>query len=140
MTYVARFTTDPEADIKRGWSGWMGVTYSSLKSAVNELLGDVEEVAFGDIDDLGDDELADMLSDAGRDVRFDEAFGEYRLVHHEGLSCFRLDAQTLDEAVIEQHPDAIGEGWKTVGTVRHICEVASDPGWHIFECDDAIPE
>lgn len=130
MVYVARFTLDPQDDIERGWSGFMGVAFNTLRNAAKTFLDiDTEE-----LDAADEDQLESMLDDAGYDIRFDKKLGLYRHVHHTGLSCFALNAETLEDALVESHPDAIGEGWYTIGKVTYVCPVPNDDGWHIFEC------
>lgn len=133
--YVARFTLDPHADIERGWSGWMGISFSTLRAAAESLLDDCD-----DLDDKTDDEIESILDAHNFDIRFDEKLGEWRPVHHMGLSCFALEAKTLEAALVEKHRDAVGEGDKTIGKISYVCPVPGDDGWHIFECDDAVRE
>lgn len=141
MVYVARFTTNPEEDIKRGWSGWMNVSWENVvEAAYDQLVNGRANLDEEKIQGLIDDDLLSMLNDYGFDVRYDDTAKLWRLVHHDGLSCFRLNAETLEDALLEEHPEAFGEGDCTLGSVQYVAPVPGSEGWHIFECADTKKE
>lgn len=134
--YVARFTHDPQDDIERGWSGWMGSDFSSVADAA-EFFGI-------DIDEQTDDALLDILLEKeNTDLRFDDRLKVWRTVHHEGLSCFALEATTIEDAMSEAKSANLmweGFGDKTIGNVKVIGAVEGVDDLFIFECDDATGE
>lgn len=127
MAYVARYTSNPEVDIERGWSGYFG--YGDWAT--------IDEAYDGIIEVGGDPDRAD--------IRFDEYEGLYRLVHHDGLSCWELEAETIEDAIEEaRRLDNAGSivwggfGYQTHGDVRVIAQVHDD--LYIFECDYTTQE
>jgi len=138
--FVARYTNNPEGDIQRGWSGFMGAEAETVQKFVALFIYDAPE----DADEMSDDALLDWLLDTHDiDLRYDEALGAWRQVHHDGLSCWPLDAETAEEACAEAaEMDKGGKiawagfGSYTQGKVRYVgrIEGTGDP-LHIFECD-----
>lgn len=125
--FVVRNTLTPEADIERGWSAWIGREWNSQTEALRDLAVEAmnEHEAF--------------------DVRFNESYGRWMHVHHEGLSAWLLDAETETEAWTEAREGAAqdrfpwyGFGVATVGTVRLVGHVADT--LYLFECDDVTEE
>lgn len=108
---------------------------------------------------LSEEELAKLRQRAEleaaetHDIVLDPRGGTWRAKHHDGLSCWALDAGTLEEAMAEavsKHTTGAiewgGFGWQTQGDVKHVVKVwqsdaGSDAGqlW-IFECDDVSHE
>lgn len=133
--FVARFTDNPEADIKRGWSGWMGQEYPSpLDAAYVHYLGDDDNL---ELEELDEDEILDILGRNGYDLRYDEAHANWRICHHDGLSCWKLEAKTIEDAIVEAEVapiDWVGFGYATVGTVRLVAKTSKE-NLYIFECD-----
>lgn len=142
--YVARFTTNPEQDIERGWSGWMGYSAQTPAQYIETFIGMLPE----DIDEMTDGDLIEWLADNhNTDLRFDNQVGEWRAVHHDGLSCWSLNAETIDAALIEATSKAdskdiewAGFGRATVGTISLVCKVDGVDDLYIFECDDVEGE
>lgn len=136
MTYVARFTHDPQDDIERGWSGWMGLDFKSVSDAA--------EFHGVDTEDKSDDELLDILNDDENvDLRYDKRLNVWRVCHHEGLSCFALEAETATDAMIEAKSANLvwaGFGDKTIGKVKLVGAVEGVDDLFIFECEDACNE
>lgn len=157
--YVARNTFTPEYDTERNWSAWIGNAWESQEEGIIDQL----EVAGIDSEELESrwerwqdaehntwhhrdtesyiDFLSDLASDNGIDIRFNEKYGKWQLVHHEGLSCYRLEAESLEEAVAEAKAGEFpwhGFGDMTIGTVKYVASVTDT--LHIFECDDACVE
>jgi hypothetical protein len=150
--YVARYTNNPEEDIKRGWSGWMGEAWDSKEEANKDLIekiyADVEELEakqqryiakWGDDYSDWDYFINDIVSDK-YDVRYDEYNEVFRLCHHDGLSCWKIDADNLQDAIKEastKDTDSTiswsGEGYKTGGLVKVAAHVNDE--LYIFECD-----
>jgi len=143
--FVARYTDNPEGDIKRGWSGFMGVEAETVQRFVALYTYDAPD----DADEMSDDDLLDWLMDTHNiDLRYDEALEMWRQVHHDGLSCWPLDAETAEDALAEAaEMDHAGQiGWSgfgsyTEGKVTYVgrIEGTHDP-LHVFECDYAIVE
>lgn len=133
--YVARFTADPQDDIQRGWSGWMGCDWKTLQDAA--------EFHGIETDSQDNDELLDLLSEEGYDIRFDERLNAWRLVHHEGLSCFSLEASSVEAAIEEARNADLkwhGFGSRTLGAVKLVASVDGIDNLYIFECSDATTE
>lgn len=121
-SYIVRSTNDPEYDVERNWTGWMGSG------------GDTEEDAKAHADQTG-------RSEGRVDVRKHKS-GKFVLVDYDGLAGYGFTARG-DEDAMRKAPEHIHEqGWPTAeatrGQVRHVGEV--EPGWHLFEADDVIPE
>jgi hypothetical protein len=139
-TYVVRNTDNPQADIERGWSGFMGQDWPSLMAAARSLLSDTDYDR-DQLDGMSEDEITDVLADYGFDVRYDAQFGTWRHVHHDGLSCWLIYAETLEEA-IEMAPEANlgwgGFGHATVGKVELVASLSKTV--HIFVCDGVVSE
>lgn len=121
---VARFSDNIEADIIRNWSTWMT---PGLGGDYNDCMKDIE-------DGFADGEIRE----------FPEFPGCYGIVHHEGLSCYALEAETIEDA-IEEVKDrchfGCGYGERTIGkvkllhTVSHI-EMETERDLHILEVED----
>jgi hypothetical protein len=136
--YVVRYTDNPEADIQRGWSGVMGMAWeTALDAAVSMLVNGEANLDRDEIEGLSDDELLSLMDDHNVDVRWDEGRKQYRLVHHSGLSCWRLEAETIEDAVAEAKHTGYwgGFGDKTIGKVTYVCSVPGSEDAHIFECN-----
>jgi hypothetical protein len=162
MPYVVRNTFTPIADIERNWSAWIGGAWDSRAEAIEALMDEgafkVEPAWFGlrhrdlpedyEVDDLWratDLEFARFLaivSDRAEvDVRFNSAYGKWQHVHHDGLSCYVLDAETEPAAYAEATAGSFpwfGFGDATVGVVRYVGCVRED--LHLFWCEDTQSE
>lgn len=134
--YVARFTHDPQDDIERGWSGWFGLDWKSVRDAA--------EFHGIEVDEQTDEELIEILADDENvDLRFDNRLKVWRVVHHDGLSCFPLEAETADDAIAEAKAAGLewaGFGYQTMGSVKLIGTVDGVDDLFVFECEDAHPE
>lgn len=102
---VARFSDNIEMDIKRGFSCWM---HPGLGGSIKECERDAEELGLNcDVRELPE--------------------GGYGLVHHEGLSCYALDAETVEAAIEEvknnNRYDGSGFGHTTVGEIKLLASV-----------------
>lgn len=126
---VARFSDNIHADIDRDWSTWMlpglGGTYKDCEQ-------DIEDFGFGD-----------------SEIReFPEYPGSFGVVHHEGLSCYLLDAESVEDAikeVKERYLDGSGYGHTTIGKVLLLKtipakEVGSIRDLHILAVEDCEAE
>lgn len=133
MQYIIRYTTNPVADIERGWSGWMGMDYATLAEAAEELCQEY---------DLTEDEAETLLERRNHDVRWDVNCKRYRAVHHDGLSCYALEADdeaaAWDEARTQATGIPTGEGDMTEGAVSHLGRIADH--WHLFRCKSTWTE
>jgi hypothetical protein len=130
---VARFTNNPIGDIKRGWSGYMGCAWETLEEAA-DFFGIYEN-------EDGEYDIEKMMED--HDIRFDTDVNLYREVHHDGLSCWKLQASTIEEAIEEAKTAGFewsGFGQATKGTVKYVCAVEGIEDLHIFECKDIVSE
>jgi 3-deoxy-D-arabino-heptulosonate 7-phosphate (DAHP) synthase class II len=174
MPYVVRNTFSPEYDIRRNWSGWMafqsdtayGIASQLYEARQVEITRDLaracqvdwELVTDGyvaDLDDLWDySEIEDreqfeqtVLEAAGLDIRYHEVAQTWLWCHHEGLSCWRLEAETEADALAEiaarrREKSAFawwhGDGDTTIGSVHHICQI--DETLYLFWCEEVAVE
>lgn len=137
--YVARFTNNPEEDVKRGWSGYMG-SYSTPTECADFLGVDVEG--------MDDETIIDLLLDQeNTDLRFDAVTEEWRVWHHDGLSCWELEAETVEDAITEAAKRASndeiawgGFGQRTLGKVSLVCKVEGINYLYVLECEDTCDE
>lgn len=154
--FVSRYTFNPQYDVERNWTGWIGRSWDSLSEAAEELV-DTEELEtawekwqdggwqtwyYRDTEDY--DEFCEyILAENGERVEFHKVFGKYLLYHHDGLACWPLRAETAKAAVAEAQTNPgewHGFGDQTIGNVRYVCAVPGIEHLHIFECDDTMPE
>lgn len=161
--FVARFTDNPEHDIERGWSAYFMDFTTDLKEAL-ETTGcylDDETVSktqakwirtYGEMYEDDATFLADYLADLAvqQNLRQDPHSGAWRPFHHDGLSCWALDATTAEDALAEAATrddiDWGGFGQCTVGKVRLVGKVPpvgdalKDEFLYVFECEDVMNE
>ena len=139
MPYVVRNTLDPEYDIRRDWSAWMGHMYDSEYQAMDycipghaEISRDLVRAVDADWDifrepgrDLNDlwnycaiEDRAEFerivvehAEDCDLYLRFHEGASKWMLVHHEGLSCWDLcvDDEEVDDVEAIQIAQSILE-------------------------------
>lgn len=157
MVYVARFSDNIEADIRRGWSAWMGSWEQDLQDALEFCGVTAEQIDeawehWQDPDwhpwhhrDTADREefLLDLAETEGHDVRFDSATELWAAVHHDGLSCFRLEAEDEDAALDElaelaESVVSFALGDMTDGSVRLV--YSRGDGWHLLETEEVWAE
>ena len=151
--FVARYSFNPQYDAIRNWSAWIGVEGDTPEAVALQIADVIEHPAT-----LLDEETSERIdwSDASdemkisyvleaEDIRYHEVAGKWMHVHHNGLSCWSLDAETLDEAIEEaREKDALGEiewggfGDCTVGKVKYVASVSDV--LHIFECEYVTAE
>lgn len=146
MPYVVRHTFSPDYDIQRNWSGWIGGAWDSYESAIQDL--SEESPLFGSLRDnekyenLSDEELLEVVAEREQfDVRYNEAYGKWQHVHHDGLSCFELEAETEEEAIAEAEAREFewhGFGRSTSGEVRLIKKITNT--LYLFWAEDTKPE
>ncbi len=103
--FVARYSYDPQYDIERGWTAYMAPT-ARTQEGLAELLIELGLVKLPERLDSaywdGDTEAAVNYVLETQDIRFHELAGLWMLVHNpKGLSCWRLNASTVEEAVEE---------------------------------------
>lgn len=144
-----------EGDLKRGWSAWMGRA-ATLKNLVendasideNDLAERWEEYQ----DECGDADYDEFLYSYCENHRKDfvPMFDEFAPTgyqwcwwHHDGLSCYRLDAENETDALAgaaqwDTSGFAGGFGSATQGKVRLVATLENY--WHLLECDDTMPE
>lgn len=154
MCYVLRYSPNIQGDLKRNWSAWMGLRSKDLYDLLVQLDGveaieeawedwsDVDYAPFVERDHDDFDAFLDYLA-GENDIRFDPDTKEWCAVHHDGLSCFLLEAEDEEEAIAEgkalasMWPDK-GFGYQTEGSIRLVCSLPDD--WHILECEDVSLE
>lgn len=134
---VVRFSDNIEADIQRGWSAWMspgcGGTYEDCLA------------------DFDPNDPESVLKGCKVDIReFPEFPGSFGCVHHEGLSCYYLEAENVEDALKEVRANqskfnGCGYGDYTVGNVRLLKSISkeewgSDRDMHILEVEDCQEE
>jgi hypothetical protein len=150
--YVARYSFNPEYDAVRNWSAWIGVEGETPEDVALQIADVVDHPSML-TDETGERVFWEDAPEAlkvewvldNEDIRYHEAAGKWMHVHHEGLSCWSLDAETLDEAIEEaREKDESGEiewggfGQCTVGNVKYVASV--NDTLHIFECDYVTSE
>jgi len=151
VVYIARFTSDPVADIQRGWSGWFGGQYKTrIEYVIENTSVDVLEAAYQrSSEDDYDAFLSAYAEDCADDevIRYDPQCGAYRIFHHDGLSCWALEAQTEADAIAEaRHLASSGSiehgsiGQRTHGRVVLAAAVEGIETLHIFWCDSTSAE
>jgi len=87
--FVVRDTYHPEEDLKRNWSATMS------GHSVADLIGDEFSTK---------EEAIEAYTDFGqgyKDFRYHPAHNSFVPVHYEGLGAWMLDAETLEEALVE---------------------------------------
>lgn len=153
MQYVARFTFDPQYDIQRNWSAWW-MQWDSEKMALRDELESAgidateayeQAIEAGRIDEETTliDFMRNLAEREGIDIRYHNGAGKWMKVHHEGLSCFALEADNDADALAEAATaklDWAGFGMATVGNVRHVGAVEGVANLHVFVCDRVIQE
>lgn len=87
--FVVRDTNHPEADIKRDWSSFLG-------GFCDELAGS----EFSTIEEAEEAEIK-LYGHVEHEYRFHPAYNAFVQVDYEGLGAFELQAETLEEALIE---------------------------------------
>lgn len=126
---VARYSDNIQADIERNWSTWMtpglGGSYFDCKQ-------DVEDFGF-----------------RNAEIReFPEYPGCFGIVHHEGLSCYLLESENVDDGIIEVKSSAMdgsGYGYATIGKIKVLKSVSAKDmrsvrDLHILEVEDCETE
>lgn len=152
MAYAIRYSPNIQADLRRGWSAWMGIRAASLYELcdntpdlydLTEYVSDPDDTdAIYDYLDLVERRSVGAHYEPAEDT---EAPAEVRWCwkHHDGLACYALDAETEAEALAqaaEWDTDALssGQGWLTEGEVKVVAELGN--GWYLLECDDLSRE
>lgn len=145
MRYAIRYSPDIHADLARGWSAWMEARFSSLLDLVETYCGDYDVADYLESCDSDiDNALLDLADARNLDVRRDPATGQWCLVHHDGLSCYALNAASMDAALDEGAVlaaaigEPVGNGDRTYGDVSLVADLGA--GWYLLQCDDTIPE
>lgn len=144
MAYVARYTTDPSGDIARGWSAWMSDGWTTEREALEAVARMLP--AYSDYSeaypDLSDEEVVALILDREElDVRYHPTLRRWYHVHHEGLSCWPLEAESDEEAIVEARGADLswsGFGAATVGAVRLVGHVTGE--LYVFETTDVTEE
>ena len=137
-TYVARYTDTPLEDVKRNWSAHMGER-GNLWSAADTALAQ-HGIDTNDYDT--EEEILEELEKIGLEFRQypdTEMWGQF---HHEGLSCWPLEAKNAEDAVTEAKKLATtnkilwgGFGSATTGKVEYVKPVSGIDDLHIFKCE-----
>lgn len=147
--YVIRYSPDIEGDIERDWSAWMGMRFASFLDLVNTA-GEISEYEYSewceshDLDETTEEAAEEYVTEKlGWDVRIDPKTGEFCLVHHDGLSCYVVSEEDLDEtSEVAARWDAMG--WAPTGngkmTVGKVEVVAAFGNWYVLKCDGSLLE
>lgn len=145
VKYVARWSQNIEGDIQRGWSAWQSGQWGCAD------LGDFLSSLYL-TDAYSEDELTpELLEEIAEEnnVIFDEVDGCWRQFHHNGLSCYPLNAETVEEAIeivsTENVGDGAGFGHRTIGKVRVVARIhelvdGENYALYVLECEDSLPE
>ena len=151
--YVARYSFNPKYDADRNWSAWIGIEGCSAEDVALQIADVVSHppalVDWATDECFSWDDAPEGLKVTyvleNEDIRYHEGARKWMHVHHEGLSCWRLDAETLEDAIEEARElDSRGEiewagfGYATVGNVTYVASVSET--LHIFECDYVTSE
>lgn len=147
--YAIRYSPNIANDIERGWSAWMGMRYASFAELV-ATAAEVDQYDFAewaearDLDIDAEATAEQYVDDVlGWDVRLDPHTNEVCVVHHDGLSVYKVDeedlAVNLDAAKMWHAADAASDGFghATLGSVR---VVASFGNWHVLEVENTVRE
>jgi len=144
-----RYSTNIQADIKRGWSGWMG-EYDKLSDAVelvvnetilDELWNDSEVLIkefgedFENYDDLIKALHAEYLSNL---ILYDENAQAWRIWHHDGLACYAVTSEPEGQELAQRLVAPCGNGDTTEGKVEVIKDLGD--GWWLLRCDSTWSE
>lgn len=131
MTFVVRFSTNIQNDIERNWSAWMNQRFSSLEALKAEST--MYETAYYENDENEEAALETL------DIRVDPHTNEYCIVHHNGLSCFALEAETTEEAEEEASEfvssfNGVWDGQLTRGGIELVKDLGNN--WYLLEAED----
>lgn len=148
MAYVVRTSVRINADIARGYScnrvGYQKPEHSMLFDGIEaELEAKFPSAESRDIREMALERLCGEF--LGGLVQ-DDYSGLWFELHHFGLSCYRLEADTKDAALAEamsQDPydGGVSGGDVTVGTVRLIASWRKAGYWmHLLWCEDVRAE
>ena len=99
--FVARETNHPEADLARNWSSPTGgFSYGDMTGFTFDSAEAATAYWNANLSDLG----------AAPTFRFHPAYNSFTEVHYEGMGAWNLDAETLEEAMVEatQHEQLAG--------------------------------
>ncbi len=142
MAYAVRFSTRIQEDIKRGWSAWMNTRTENLAEFVQICLNFCwNEKASNLQDEERYEEVLEIYEDI-LDIRMDG--NQYAIVHHEGLSCFGLEAEEEEEAIeeavefVNNFDGSFAIGEMTIGEIKIIKEIQD--GWYLLETEDFTAE
>ena len=147
--YVARHTYSPEYDIERNWVGWMSDAWDSEEEAMDDIVYDhpkyeefLDRFLLRYDAETAYQKTYEAIAETV-DVRFNEVYGKWQHVHHEGLSCWLLESETEAEAVAEATANASAYDWcgfgeQTIGKVRFVKRITTS--LCVFECEDTKPE
>lgn len=143
--FVVRYSTTIEKDIELGFSCYMGTLGTSVVDALEIDGYDIETLEaryerFGGDESFEEYLVENVVPDSG--IIFDERFGAYRSYHHAGLSCWGLEADSVEGAIAEatQHVGCAGAelAQYTIGTVHIVREIAANV--YLLECESYANE
>lgn len=161
---VARFSDDIEYDIERGWSAWQDeLSYASLtdlRRAIRYIWDNLSFSSnfesckeyveqFDDDDDLLKDFNKRFVGTMNEGLVQDPRSGVWLVKHHKGLSAYKLNAETLEEAIEEvihnPNMDGSGFGVATVGKIIVLATIKAETidsmrDLHILEVEDYVIE
>ena len=125
---VARFSDNIQEDILRGWSAWMTPGLGGSKEDCKQ------DIEYGYAD--------------GEIIEFPEHKGCFGIKHHNGLSCYYLESECIEDAIDEikiLKLDGSGYGEKTVGNIKLVKTISKEDiktirDLHILEVEDCESE
>jgi len=142
MAYAVRFSTRIQEDIKRGWSAWMNTRTENLVEFLQICLDHCWSEKANELQDKEEYEEALEIFEELLDIRMDG--NSYAITHHDGLSCFGLEAEEENEAIeeaenfVKNFDDSFAIGEMTIGEIKIIKEIQD--GWYLLETEDFTAE
>lgn len=146
--YAVRTSVRIIEDIKRGYScNRTGYTKPDHAFQYDRLQAELEEkFPFADQEEIRDMALERLCGEFEGGLVQDPYSGLWFEIHHFGLSCYRVDADTKAEALkvaLQEAPydGGLAGGDVTVGEIRLIASWRKDGFWmHLLECEDVRSE
>ena len=140
---VVRFSKNIQADVKRNWSAWMNTRTENLAEFIQVCLDHCWSEKASELQDEENYQEALEIFEELLDIRIDG--NQYAIVHHDGLSCFGLEAEEEKEAITEAEEfvenfdmSFFVNGDKTLGEIKIIKEISEN--WYLLEVEDFTTE
>lgn len=160
---AVRFTTRPQEDVARGWTGAQGIAADSPLEALEAFLGrenmahlefEWEEMNQGREEPLSGEMTDDWqwlekkAAESDIDIRA-LGDGKWTVFDHDGLAVWRLNAQDHKAAHAEakeredqfrKHFAMYEGGHALSGSVKWLGQIGDSDDFHLFEGDTAVTE